>query len=88
MKIKSGFIKRKIQDKYLVVATGDASKSYNNFIELNATASFIWDYIASGYSLEQIAQKMVEEYQIDLQKAMIDAQKVIDILLKEGVICE
>ena len=41
MKIKQGFVKRKIKDKFLVVAIGQARKDYRNFIELNQTASLI-----------------------------------------------
>lgn len=88
MKTKPGFIKRKIKDKFIVVAIGPASKTYKNFIELNYTASLIWDYISIGKNINQIADEFVKEFGIDLEKAKQDIQKTIDILLAEGVICE
>ena len=88
MKIKQGFIRRKIQDKYVVVATGDASKTYRNFIELNQTASVIWDEVKNGKTIEQIAELFVKEYGITIEKATQDINKTIDLLIKEGIICE
>ena len=88
MKTKPGFIKRKIKDKFIVVAIGPASKTYKNFIELNYTASLIWDYISIGKNINQIADEFVKEFKIDYEKALLDVQKTIDILLAEGVICE
>ena len=88
MKIKQGFIKRKIQDKYVVVATGEASKTYRNFIELNQTASVIWDEIKNGKTVEQIAELFVKEYLVTLDKATQDINKIVSVLIKEGIICE
>ena len=88
MKIKQGFVKRKIKDKFLVVAIGQARKDYRNFIELNQTASLIWDYIEKGKTSEQIAEEFVKEYKIDFDKALSDINEIISVLQKEGVICE
>ena len=38
MKIKEGFIKRKVVGKWVVVPTEKLSKQYNGIIELNDTA--------------------------------------------------
>ena len=88
MKIKQGFVKRKIKDKFLVVAIGQARKEYRNFIELNNTASLIWDYILAGKTAEQIAEEFVKEYKIDFDSALADINEIIQKLQKEGVICE
>ena len=67
---------------------GKKSKTYKNFIELNYTASLIWDYISIGKTVNQIAEEFVKEFKIDFDKALLDVQKTIDIFLAEGVICE
>lgn len=88
MKIKQGFVKRKIKDKFLVVAVGQARKEYRNFIELNQTASLIWDYISVGKTSEEIAEEFVKEYKIDFDNALADINEIIHELQKEGIICE
>ena len=88
MKIKQGFVKRKIKDKYIVVATGQARKDYRGFIELNNNSSLIWDYIAIGKTAEEIANEFVKEFNVDFDTALADVNEIISILKKEGVICE
>ena len=88
MKIKQGFIKRKIKDKFVVVAIGEARKINKNFIELNSTASLIWDYISEGKTAEEIAKELVKEFNIELEKALADVNGVINTLQEQGIICE
>ena len=42
MKIKSGFITKKIGDKIVAVAVGERIKSFNGMITINETGEFIW----------------------------------------------
>lgn len=88
MKIKQGFVKRKVKDKYLVVAVGTLSDTYKKFIELNETASFIWDKVQEGLEVANIAKELSLKYNIDFDKALNDTQKFIDILIKEEIVCE
>lgn len=76
MKIKKGYIKRKIDDAYLVVATIEADRG-DLMIELNETSSDIWDFIDKGYNIEEIVSKISELYGITNQKANEAVQMVI-----------
>ncbi|MBQ9517545.1 MAG: PqqD family protein [Eubacterium sp.] len=85
MKIKDGFVKCKVGDKFLVVTTGSLGKENNIMIELNETSSYIWDFVADGLSAEQIADKLVEMYGIPLEKAQQDTEKIIGNMMQAGV---
>lgn len=85
MKIKDGFIKRKIGAKYLVVTTGELSKTNNIMIELNETSSLIWDCVADDMSENDIAQKLVDEYGIDFEKAVKDVRGIINQMIESKV---
>ncbi len=85
MKIKKGFMKRKISGKYLVVTTGELSRKNNMFIELNETSSFIWDLIDKGYDKNEIASKLSKEYSISIEKAAADVEKLIGAMAEAGV---
>ena len=88
MKIKKGFMKRKIGDKYLVVTTGELSRRENMFIELNETSNDIWDYIEKGYDAEKIAAKLSKKYPVTPDKALQDTQKLIESMRSAGVLEE
>ncbi len=86
MKIKDGFVKCKVGEKYLVVTTGALSAENNIMIELNETSSEIWDFISQGLSADEIAKKISEEYGISLEKAENDVNKLIDNMAQAGVL--
>ena len=88
MRIKQGFIKRKIRDKFIVIAIGQARKDYRNIIELNSTSSLIWDYISIGKTAQEIADEFVKEFDISYDKALLDVNKIISVLQKEGIVCD
>ena len=43
MKLKSGIVMEKTGDEYIVVATGEAAKSFNGIIRNNKTANFVFE---------------------------------------------
>jgi len=54
MKIKEGFILRKVAGKHVVVAVGSASKILNGMIRLNDTGAICWDYLIKGISEDDL----------------------------------
>ncbi len=85
MRIKKGFMKRKIGDKYLVVTTGELSRRENMFIEMNETSSEIWDMISKGYEAQRIAESLSKKYGIERDKARSDVDKLIASMKEAGV---
>ncbi|MBQ9514190.1 MAG: PqqD family protein [Clostridia bacterium] len=65
MKIKSGFILRKVADSYVVVAVGNRVKDFNGVINLNATGAFLWQLLEKGISEEDLTKKFLKEYDVD-----------------------
>ena len=63
MKIKEGFIIKKLGIGYIVVTVGDASMDFNGVIRLNETGAFLWQSIQDGAdSREKLIQAMKEIY--------------------------
>ena len=65
MKLKKGFVIREVAGETLVVATGEASKSFHGMIKLNETGKFIWERLISGKDEDQILADMTEVYKED-----------------------
>ena len=62
MKIKNGFILRKIGTRYVVAATGEASKSFNGMIRLNAEAAYAFTLLQEGIEEDALAAALLEKY--------------------------
>ena len=79
MKIKNGFLLRKVSDVYVVVAVGDVSKDFNGIITLNSTGAFLWEKLAEGCEgKESLVNALLEEY--DVEKAV--AEKDVDAFIE------
>lgn len=62
MKVKQGFILRKVGKQYVVAATGEASKNFNGMIRLNAEAAFAFELLQKGISEEELVTALVGKY--------------------------
>lgn len=79
MKIKSGFLLRKVSEAYVVVAVGDAAKDFNGIITLNSTSAFLWEKLIENCdSKEALVNALLEEY--DVEKSV--AEKGVDTFIE------
>ena len=86
MKIKKGFVVRKIAGEDVVVALGAASKQFNGIIKLNDTGRFLWDKIVEGCDEDGLVDVIVAEYSVDKETAARDIKVFIDTLKGAGVL--
>lgn len=57
-----------------------------NGIALNETATFIWKLCDGKRTIDQIIQKLMEEYRVSEKRAKRDVLNLIETLLKEKTI--
>ena len=88
MKIKNGFVLRDVGGQAVVIAVGEASKTFHGMINLNATGKEIWQGIVSGLDVDQMVEKMVETYEVEPDKAREDIQAMVDKMKNAGIIVE
>ena len=62
MKVKNGFILRKVGKQFVVAATGEASKNFNGMIRLNDEAAFAFGQLQGGTTVEELVAALVEKY--------------------------
>lgn len=74
MRIKDGFVLREMCGEYIVTAEGMENINFNKLISLNSTAAFLWKKLADKDFTEQdMAQLLVDEYNIDMELALKDS---------------
>ncbi len=79
MKIKDGYIVRKIGTKYYAVSAARAAEG-GGMIALNETGAFIWDLLKEDTTVEAVAKALAEKYAIDLDTAMSDTETYVNML--------
>ena len=80
MKIKDGFVLREVAGSFIVVAVGEAVKSFNGIVNLNETGAFLWKILEKGATRDELIAKLLEEYDVDESTASIDVEKFINKL--------
>ena len=85
MKIKDGFILRKVPGMNLVMPSGKNVKSFNGSLILNDTGAFIFERLQKGSTADETAQALTQEYDVALDTASADVQKIIVSLIEAGV---
>ncbi len=92
MKIAKGFKLKVLQgkegekEKGVVITVGEASKKLNGVITLNETATYIFQSISNGMTLEQIADEMLQEYEVEREVLIDDILEIVEELRKIGAI--
>ena len=86
MKIKSGFVVRKIANQYMAVPVGARAKELHGMIGLNETAAFLWEQLQEERTEEELAELLYNEYEISEEKALETVQRFCKKLLEEGVL--
>ncbi len=86
MKIKDGFVVRELAGQSIVVALGEASKTFNGMIKLNDTGRLIWDMLAEGKAKEEIADRFVAEYDVEREVAERDINAFVETLQGAGIL--
>lgn len=80
MKIKKGFLLRKVGTQNVVVAIGAQSRNFNGIIRLNDTGKFLWEKLSKDISEDELAAAMIREYDIDEKTARDDISAFINTL--------
>lgn len=86
MKIKNGFMLKKVGGQNVVVALSEASRSFNGIIRLNDTGVFLWQKLQQETSEEQLLAALTAEYDIGEEQAKSDIAEFIAALRKAALL--
>ena len=87
MKIKEGFILRKICGEYVVVGEGLAQVNFNKMLSLNESAAYLWEQVAGKeFTSEDLVRLLLDKYEVSAEQAAADVQKLLNIWVEQGVV--
>ena len=86
MKIKKDMILRKVGADIILVPVGNALKDHNGLFMLTESACFLWEQIPECNSVQELAHKLYEEYDVTEEQALADTREFIDKLIALDII--
>ncbi|MCC8015608.1 MAG: PqqD family protein [Eubacterium sp.] len=88
MKIKNGYLLRKIQNTAVVVPFGEDSVDFNSIMNLNETGAFIWSRLEDETDEEAVVNALVGMYEVDRETAAADVAEFLQLLRNNGLLEE
>ena len=88
MKIKEGFLLRRVGDNHIVVPVGSQSVDFRCIITLNETGAFLWEQLQKSVSAEDLVQALLGEYDVPAEVAVRDVETYLAALTEKGLLDE
>lgn len=87
MKIKEGFVVRKLGTQYVVVALSNEASQLNYLIKLNEIGAFMWEILAKkDNSKEELVKEVLNEYDASEEQVTNDVNEFISILKEKKIL--
>lgn len=84
MKIKKGFVIRKVGGDSVVVPVGEMSKKFHGMINLNETGAFLWQFYTEDHTLDDGVNALLNEYDVEESLARADVEQFIKTITENG----
>ncbi len=84
MKIKKGFVVRKVGGECVAVPVGEMSKNFHGMINLNSTGEFLWNFFSAEHTVDEGVAALLETYDVEESLARADVERFVEILVKNG----
>lgn len=86
MKAKTGFKLRTLGRDHILTPEFSSNINFNKMIVLNESAAYLWQAVdGKEFSVESLADLLVEKYEIDREQAEKDAASLADKWVEAGI---
>lgn len=79
MKIKSGYMLRKVVDIYVIIGVGSEAYAPNQIMSVNETGAFLWGLLEKGADRDTLIDALPKEFEVD----RVTAEKDVDAFLAQ-----
>ncbi len=77
MKIKKGFVLSKIGNDTVAVATGELSRQFAGVVVISGCGEFLWTKLGEDISRDELVAAVLDEYDVEAERAAADVDKFI-----------
>ncbi len=85
-KLKSGFIIREIGNQVMAVPIGKQTTEIHGMIALSESAKLLWEALEKGSNVEELANILIDNYDVEYSVAVKDAENFVKALADQGAL--
>lgn len=87
MRIRKGFVLRKICGEWVIEGEGLEQIDFNKLVILNTSAAYLWEQVEEkDFSVEQLADLLIKRYGIARELAVRDAASLCEQWVEVGLV--
>lgn len=87
MRIRKGFVLRKICGEWVIEGEGLEQIDFNKLVILNTSAAYLWEQVEEKeFSVEQLADLLIKRYGIARELSVRDAASLCEQWVKVGLV--
>ena len=83
---QKGFVHRQVADTDILISVGANVANFNGYIELNPTASFIWDALTQPRTVNELTDMLTEEFDVSREIAFKDVTLLMEMLKQNSMV--
>lgn len=86
MKIRDGYVIRKIGIDYYAIALSEIGKEERGMMRLNNVGAFLWNLMTCEISIDALVSALCAEYDVSPEVAKRDVCAFVDKLAEAGIV--
>ena len=89
MKLKEGFILRKIAGEHVLIPTGSENiQNYNGLITLNGSAAYLCTLLREEQTRESLTRGLLDRYEVSEEVAAADVDRLLSAMREHRMLEE
>lgn len=86
MKIKEGFIIKKVNEYYIVILENEKDLDFSGIITLNGSGKLLFESLKENKTKEELVNLLLDNYEVTYEKALSDTEAFINVLEKHQLL--
>ena len=82
----NNYIHRQITGLDVLISVGDNIANFDGYVQLNATAAAIWQFLRVPRSEAEVEGMLMERYQLPQEEARTDAAEFLELLRAHNMV--
>jgi hypothetical protein len=79
-------VSRKIEGELIIVPIRSGVGDLNSLYTLNPVGSVLWDFMDQGHTIQEMVQRICDEFEVTAAQAQQDIEAFLDSLMTEQLI--
>jgi hypothetical protein len=79
-------VSRRIENELIIVPIRSGVGDLNSLYTLNPVGSVLWDFMTEGHTVDEMVQRICDEFEVTNAQAEQDIETFLDSLLEEKLV--